>query len=465
MAESRSLTMLLLGGSIDNANRGVSALGLASLANLRAAFPEARLIAANSGLATRVPVQAPGGAFEVETSWIRPSRSLRPRSGTHYLDMLRKVQPWIPEFVHRWIRTQAFEQIQDADVVLDISGGDSFSEIYGSTRFENELAVKRLVLAMKKPLVLLPQTFGPFTSRRAVRAAGGIIRGSLLAASRDLDGAKQLERLAGPETRPRLASCPDVAFSLEPVPLATDELPLLVRDDRGGPLFGLNVSGLLYCGNPQLPLSADYRAVVHALVHWAMSIPRSRLLLVPHVFGSDGGATPPRRGMVTDGSDLGACRLVQQQLGRGFRGRVGSIEHPMGAGELKYVIGHCHFFIGARMHSCIAAASQCIPTVPLAYSRKAGGVFGMIGAGSTVVDMRRETVRQVVGRVKAAYNRRKELQRHLAARMPSVVAAVRQLFSERLRRALLDAGLTSDSEESCRYTPHLRALPLITSGS
>jgi len=39
---------------------------------------------------------------------------------------------------------------------------------------------------------------------------------------------------------------------------------------------------------------------------------------------------------------------------------------PYGPSETKFLIGHCDFFVGARMHACIAAVSQYVPAVTLA---------------------------------------------------------------------------------------------------
>lgn len=48
----------------------------------------------------------------------------------------------------------------------------------------------------------------------------------------------------------------------------------------------------------------------------------------------------------------------------------------------------CSFFIGARMHACIAALSQCIAAVGIAYSKKFKGVFETVGVADLVADPR-----------------------------------------------------------------------------
>jgi colanic acid/amylovoran biosynthesis protein len=62
--------------------------------------------------------------------------------------------------------------------------------------------------------------------------------------------------------------------------------------------------------------------------------------------------------------------------------------HDYDQHEIKAVIGRCDFFIGSRMHSCIAALSQGIPTIGVAYSKKFEGVFDSIGMRNWVIDGR-----------------------------------------------------------------------------
>jgi len=50
------------------------------------------------------------------------------------------------------------------------------------------------------------------------------------------------------------------------------------------------------------------------------------------------------------------------------------VEVPLGAPEVKWVIGQCTVFVGARTHATIAAFSSGVPTLTLAYSFKASGI-------------------------------------------------------------------------------------------
>jgi polysaccharide pyruvyl transferase WcaK-like protein len=96
--------------------------------------------------------------------------------------------------------------------------------------------------------------------------------------------------------------------------------------------------------------------------------------------------------------------------------------------EIKTVINSCDFFIGARMHACIAAVSQCIPAVAIAYSDKFAGVMQTIGIESLVVDPRTMDQAGILKVIDDAYERRTELRRQLEQTMPRVKDAVLRLF-------------------------------------
>ena len=49
-----------------------------------------------------------------------------------------------------------------------------------------------------------------------------------------------------------------------------------------------------------------------------------------------------------------------------------------------------NFFVGARMHACIAAFSSGVPTVPMAYSRKFTGLFTETLGYNCLCDMREQ---------------------------------------------------------------------------
>ena len=60
-------------------------------------------------------------------------------------------------------KSRYLKQLNECDVVLDIGAGDSFSDIYGSKHFSFICLTKIFALFLNKPLILSPQTIGPFS--------------------------------------------------------------------------------------------------------------------------------------------------------------------------------------------------------------------------------------------------------------------------------------------------------------
>jgi polysaccharide pyruvyl transferase WcaK-like protein len=80
--------------------------------------------------------------------------------------------------------------------------------------------------------------------------------------------------------------------------------------------------------------------------------------------------------------------------------------------EAKSYIAGMDFFMGARMHACIAAFSSGVPVVPMAYSRKFAGLFGTLGYDETV-DCTTQSAQDILTHIFSAFERRSELERSL----------------------------------------------------
>ena len=54
------------------------------------------------------------------------------------------------------------KEFKNSDLIVDFTGGDSFSDIYGNKRFRLATPVKYFAVKSKTPLLLGPQTYGPY---------------------------------------------------------------------------------------------------------------------------------------------------------------------------------------------------------------------------------------------------------------------------------------------------------------
>ncbi len=308
-----------------------------------------------------------------------------------------------------WIRT-----VLDAGTVGDIRGGDSFSDIYGLWNFVVGSVPALSVILLGGRLVQFPQTFGPFEHRLARRIARAILSRSAAVLARDRVSREVARELAG-EAVP-VGQCPDVAFCL----------PAVKRNVRRPvPAIGLNVNGLMYNGGytrrNMFGLKIDYPLYLRrVLTELLREEPAAEIWLIPHVLGNSDGVE----------NDAAASQKVHRALPPELKGRVRPIGEIGSAQSVKGIIGECDFLIGSRMHACIAALSQGIPAVGVAYSRKFAGVFETAGMADWVIDGRQCSTEEAVARTVELYRMRDRIRPDLARQAAEARASVRRAMSE-----------------------------------
>jgi polysaccharide pyruvyl transferase WcaK-like protein len=240
------------------------------------------------------------------------------------------------------------------DCLLDIGAGDSFADIYGWKRFAYLMATKELAITRGVPLILSPQTIGPFTRQPYKALAGHVMTHAAAVVARDPESMAAVRSLA---PKARAVQSVDVAFRLP------FERP--VRADKSTIEVGVNVSGLLfnggYGGKNQYGLEVDYAALMRRFIAGLVARKGVRVHLFCHV---NTAALP------VDDDGRVADRLAQEIPGAV---RAPDFRTPS---EAKSYISGLDFVVAGRMHACIAAYSASVPVVPIAYSRKFSGLFG-----------------------------------------------------------------------------------------
>lgn len=281
-----------------------------------------------------------------------------------------------------------FALARRSDAVIDVGAGDSFADIYGGRRLRRMFLLKALSHMARTPFVMAPQTIGPFTRAASRRMARGSMRRSALVASRD--------RLSTEAARgmgiDKVIEASDLALRLPyeaPAPRAPDAKPKV----------GLNVSGLLmmggYSGGNDFGIKGDYPGLIRDLIRFFRA-EGAEVHLVAHVLPE----TAERSHAEDDTRATAALREEFPDL----------VEAPRFASpsEAKSYIAGLDFFMGARMHACIAAFSSGVPVVPMAYSRKFEGLFGSLGYERTV-DCTSEEPAAIREKIEAAWRDRDTL--------------------------------------------------------
>lgn len=422
----KNVKICLLGANFDTGNMGVAALAEASIKCILNRWPDAEVtLLGSSRAAGKDQLKLSGREVKIKKIPIRFCWNvfLPCHFVVFFLNaVLLKSLPWnwskkLFSTINPYVR-----DILETDVALDITGGDSFSDIYGMRRFILGFLRKWLVLLFNKDLIMLPQTYGPFKRRTAKAMARYILKRASLVYSRDQAGKEYVNKLLnkGAENG-KVRFAPDVAFVLDshrPENIDIGKLGNLRVEDTT--VVGLNVSGLLFNGgytrDNMFALKTDYRELISEIIKMLLKDENIVVLLVPHVFPPEGYEVE---------SDADACRHVyDSSVARQQKNRIFLANSEYTHNEIKYIIGLCDFFIGSRMHACIAALSQSIPAIGLAYSQKFWGVFESVGLANCVADVRSIDTKGVLQKINTMLGKRQEIKRHLQDNIPQVKANI-----------------------------------------
>jgi colanic acid/amylovoran biosynthesis protein len=422
----------VLGATFETGNMGLGALAAGTVQCIRYEYPNADVFLMDYlQEETARQVRIDGRYLTVPLLNMRFSKKIFLPNNIALLIFLTLVSKLIPsqnlkrKFINR---NRYLREIADTHGFVSLAGGDSFADIYGFSRLLYVALPQLLVLLAGKRLILMPQTYGPFRGAWARAIARFILRRAEMIYSRDVSGVDDIGSMLGlPVGSPKVRFCYDVGFLLEPdapAHLKIEGISLSRRSNAT--LVGVNVSGLLlmegYTRNNMFGLKVSYRSLIEQVVEHLLQQPNVNVLLVPHVFGEEAGSE----------TDTLACNAIFDELRGKYQGRLGVVRGRYNQNEIKYIIGQCDFFVGSRMHACIAAVSQSVPAVSIAYSDKFVGVMKAVGVESLVADPRRMTVDEILAHVSSNLQGRDALQRQLLQRMPRVKRTILNTIADEI---------------------------------
>lgn len=424
----------LIGAKLDSGNMGVSALTASLVKIILTVFQNAdiSLLIGNRSSKDQEIQTLSGKKIPIKVVNFRLSPKAKIREHLFWIFLLACVQKIIPfnSLKKKIIYSHPFLKIAyQADFIGDIRGGDSFSDIYGLNTLVIGSIPAIIVLLLGKKLVLLPQTYGPYNSTIGRCIAKFIIKRASYVFSRDHEGLDVIKKLTG---RIKVKFCPDVAFTLEAIkPLDLHvEPPIPVENSPN--IIGLNVNGLMYLEgyyrNNMFGLKMDYRDFVYKLALTILNKTNSHIIFIPHTFSPQFASDPV------------ACIDVLKLLPSSYKNRIHFVTKEYDQSEIKGIIGLCDFFIGSRMHACIAAISQGIPTVGVAYSKKFKGVFDSVSAGDMIVDGRDVDTEEAVDMILRHFSNREDIKDFLREKVGAAQIQIIRAFDEMFCNTLMRNG-------------------------
>lgn len=365
----KTITIGIFGASLDSVNYGVTALALTQIKLLQKIEKEidARFDYWIFADDSKESIEKLKRKLEIENIYIK--YIVRIKTGISGYRRLKK-------------------DIRTCDLVIDLTYGDSFSDIYGLKSFYLYSLPKLVAIWNKKILVLGPQTIGPFFHVGAKNLATYILKRSNYIFARDKESEKYAKEISG---RNDIVRTSDLAMSL---PYQKDES--VIRTD--GFRIGLNVSQLMWNNdnnNPKLSVRLSYKELIRKLLdeflHRGIEVH-----LIAHVYDK------------TDYNEYTLAKELHDQYENTVL--APSFSDPIDA---KNYISGLDLFIGSRMHATIGAFSAGVPVIPISYSRKFEGLYGSIGynhcvacKGEKVSDVLNEIMEKVKSVKKLEEDRR-----------------------------------------------------------
>jgi polysaccharide pyruvyl transferase WcaK-like protein len=235
-----------------------------------------------------------------------------------------------------------------ADIYISI-GTDTYTDCYGSPSFFFEstaFAKKRKALTM-----ISAASIGPFYDKYFEQKWAKELQKVDLITVRETLSLEYLRQLGAVRNIKLVA---DPAFLLSPDSKGT----ILLDQYKPNNIIGLNMSDLIARYGTS---REQYLEAFKCFVEYLLLDKNNIIILIPHNYGT-------RKYQ----DDFLVCRSLFEKLGK--KERVILINEDYSASQLKYIISKCGYFFGARTHATIASLSSLVPTISIAYSRKAYGI-------------------------------------------------------------------------------------------
>ena len=246
------------------------------------------------------------------------------------------------------------KKIKECDIIIDLTYGDSFSDIYGLKKFILFSITKIISIKNKKMLIIGPQTIGPYKSIIAKFIAKKILNKASILCVRD----KKSYDLAYKMTkRNDIKLTSDLAM----------ELPFIENKFESKKFkIGINISDLLWSNSnaenlKKYQIVVNYKELVKKIIE-KFDKEKYEIHLVTHVYEKD---------------DSKGEYALAKKIHNLYPNTIlaPKFSNPI---EAKSYMSGLDLFFGARMHATIGAFSSGVPVISTSYSRKFEGLYGSI---------------------------------------------------------------------------------------
>ncbi len=386
------MKIIILGGHLSSVNRGVNALTMGTIKCIRRKYENATITLLINGKSAEFNCR------DISVENIRT----RLLYLTYFLSVVYRLYPFLRKILMEKVRV--FKIFKNS-IIIDLSAGDSFTDLYGIRRVITYSLNKLIPINLGNKVVIFPQTIGPFDTLIGKYFAKRVLCEVNEIAVREPVSRERVFEILKRDNK--IFDAVDMAFLMEPQkPIQSINFPQS--------FIGINISGLLYNKKSSYKLfrkNIDYENLIIEVILMLLHKTEVPIVLIPHTYCWDNPILP---------DDLVAARKVHHRVCINNSERVHILDGNFSAEELKYVIGKSEFFIGSRMHSCIAALSMRVPTVSISYSYKFSGIMTTLNQENNVCDPKVHDNKEILSKILHGYKNRKNIRKYLEKIIPLV---------------------------------------------
>jgi len=295
--------------------------------------------------------------------------------------------------------------------VIDVSGfaiGDTWG-IEGSRYYQYHNSIFE---SFGKPVVFLPQAWGPFTNQSIRQLSAAAINLSDCAYARDKRSYQYISELEG-VNRQKIRLAPDIAYQFKGASIATAMRVLkengLISTEKN--MVGIMPNMQVYVRTEGKGPENKYVKLLIDLAKYFLNKQNFSIVLIPHQ------VQPVENPEMPD--DRFLCDLIKVSLDN--VPDVVTLRDYYSAEKLKAIIGKMDLIIGSRYHGIIAALSQMIPTLVLGWSHKYFELLCDVGIEQYIADYKNLNKDDLLALSENAWLNRKKLRHTLEQKVPEQV--------------------------------------------
>jgi polysaccharide pyruvyl transferase WcaK-like protein len=325
----------------------------------------------------------------------------------------------VPLQMEKFIESQGLSPViansrgryMELDGVIDVSGF-ALGDDWGINNAQYYHYHNSIFESFGKPIVFLPQAWGPFTNKSMRQLCAAAINLSDYTYARDKRSYKYISELEG-VNRQNIGLAPDIAYQFEGA--STSQAMKVLKQNGIVPeprqMVGIMPNMQVYLRTEGTGPENKYVQLLIGIAKYFLNEKKFSVVLIPHQVQPVENPDAP--------DDRFLCDLIKTALGNEHN--VVVLRDYYSSEILKAVIGQMDLVIGSRYHGIIAAISQMIPTVVLGWSHKYFELLSDVGIEQYIADYKNLNTDDIFALVENAWIRRREISSTLAQKVPEQV--------------------------------------------